>query len=40
MHERGPKNVERAVKNGSNTVALNFGDHGTKEMLGVVGSRV
>ena len=26
--------------NGSNIVALRFGDHGTKEMLGVVGLKV
>ena len=44
MRMRGPNNVGRAVQkscaNGSNIVALRFGDHGTKEMLGVVRSRV
>ena len=40
MRVRGPNNVGRAVKTGSNIVALRFGDHGTKEMLGVVGSNV
>ena len=37
MRARGSNNVGRAVANGSNIVALCFGDHGTKEMLGVVG---
>ena len=33
-------NVDRAVANGSNIVVLCFGDHGTKEMLGVAGSKL
>jgi len=33
---RGHNNVGRAVSNGSNIVAVLSGDHGTKEMLGVV----
>ena len=37
---RGSNNVGRAVANGSNIVALRFGDHGTKEMLGVAGSKL
>lgn len=28
------------LANGCNIVVLRFGDHGTKEMLGVVGSKV
>ena len=38
MRVRGLSNVGSA--NGSNVVALRFGDHGTKEMLGVAGSKV
>ena len=30
----------KSCANGSNIVALRFGNHGTKEMLGVVGSKV
>ena len=36
---RGHNNVGKGCTNGSNIVALRFGDHGTKEMLGVVGSK-
>ena len=32
-----PTMLEELFANGSNIVALRFGDHGTKEMLGVVG---
>ena len=32
-----PKQCWKSCANGSNIVALRFGDHGTKEMLGVVG---
>ena len=39
MSVRGPSNVGGACANGSNIVALRFGDHGTKEMLGVVGQQ-
>ena len=35
MRVRGPNNV----RGSSNIVGLRFGDHGTKEMLGVVGSK-
>ena len=33
-----PHQYWKSCANGSNVVALRFGDHGTKEMLGVVGS--
>ena len=32
-----PQQCWKSGANGSNIVALRFGDHGTKEMLGVVG---
>ena len=32
-----PQQCWKSCANGSNIVALRFGDHGTKEMLGVVG---
>ena len=32
-----PQQCWKSFANGSNIVALRFGDHGTKEMLGVVG---
>ena len=32
-----PQKCWKSCANGSNIVALRFGDHGTKEMLGVVG---
>ena len=32
-----PQQCWKSIANGSNIVALRFGDHGTKEMLGVVG---
>ena len=32
-----PQQCWKSCTNGSNIVALRFGDHGTKEMLGVVG---
>ena len=35
-----PQQCWKSCANGSNIVALHFGDHGTKEMLGVVGSKV
>ena len=35
-----PQQCWKSCANGSNIVALRFGDHGTKEMLGVVGSEV
>ena len=35
-----PQQVWKSCANGSNIVALRFGDHGTKEMLGVVGWKV
>ena len=34
---RGLNNNGKSCANGSNIVALRFGDHETKEMLGVVG---
>ena len=41
MRVRGPTKLEELCKwAGSNIVALRFGDHGTKEMLGVVGWKV
>ena len=41
MRVRGPNNVGRAVQTDPiNIVAPRFGDHVTKEMLGVVGSNV
>ena len=41
MRVRGPNNVGGAAQlTGSNIVALRLGDHGTKEMLRVVGSEV
>ena len=41
MRVRGPNNVGRAVQTDPiNIVALRFGDHVTKGMLGVVGSNV
>ena len=36
----GPNNVGKSCANRSNIVTLRFGDHGTKEMLGVTGSKV
>ena len=35
-----PQQWCKSCANGSNIVALSLGDHGTKEMLGVVGSNV
>ena len=35
-----PQQCWRSCANVSNIVALRFGDHGTKEMLGVVNSKV
>ena len=35
-----PKQCWKSCADGSNNVALRFGDHGTNEMLGVVGSKV
>ena len=35
-----PHQYWKSCANGSNVVALRFGDHGTKEMLGIVGSNV
>ena len=35
-----PQQCWKRCANGSNIVALRFGNHGTKEMLGVVGSKV
>ena len=35
-----PQQCWKCCANGSNIVALRFGNHGTKEMLGVVGSNV
>ena len=35
-----PQQCWKSCANGSNSVALRFGDHGTKEMLGFVGSKV
>ena len=35
-----PQQCWKSCANGSTTVALRVGDHGTKEMLGVVGSKV
>ena len=35
-----PQQCWKSCANGSNIVALRFGDHGTKEMLGVVGLKV
>ena len=35
-----PQQCWKSGANGSNIVALRFGDHGTKEMLGVVGWKV
>ena len=41
MRVRCPNNVGRAVQtDGSNIAGLRFGDHGTKQMLRVVGSKV
>ena len=38
MRVRGPTMLEEILKaNESNIVTLRFSDHGTKEMLGVVG---
>ena len=34
-----PQHCSKSCANGSNIVALHSGDHGTKEMLGVVGSK-
>ena len=34
-----PQQCWKSCANGSNIVALRFGDHGTKEMLGVVGRK-
>ena len=39
MHVRGLKKFWKSCANGSNIVAPRFGDHGTKKMLGVVGSK-
>ena len=35
-----PQQCWKSCANRSNIVAQRFGDHGTKEMLGVVGSKV
>ena len=35
-----PQQRWKSCANGSNIVALSLGDHETKEMLGVVGSKV
>ena len=35
-----PQQCWKSCANGSNIVALRFGDHGTKEMLGIVGSKI
>ena len=35
-----PQQCWKSCANGSNIVALRFGDHGTKEMLGVVGWKI
>ena len=35
-----PQQCQKSSANASNIVALRFGDHGTKEILGVVGSKV
>ena len=35
-----PQQFWKSCANGSNIVALRVGDHGTKEMLGVVGWKV
>ena len=35
-----PQQCWKSCTNGSNIVALRFGDHGTKEMLRVVGLKV
>jgi len=35
-----PEQCWKSYANGSNIVALRFGDQGTKEILGVVGSKV
>ena len=35
-----PQQCWKSCANGSNIIALPFGDHGTKEMLGVVGCKV
>ena len=35
-----PQQCWKSCANGSNIVAIRFGDHGTKEMLGVVGFKV
>ena len=42
MHNKRawPQQCWKSCANGSNIVALRFGDHGTKEMLGVVGWKV
>ena len=34
-----PQQCWKSFANGSNIVALSFGDHGTKEMLGVATTR-
>ena len=34
-----PQHCSKSCANGSNIVALCSGDHGTKEMLGVIGSK-
>ena len=39
MCVHGPNHVGKSFANGSNIVALLFSDHGTKEMLGVFGSK-
>ena len=35
-----PQQCWKSCANGSNIVALRFGDHGAEEMLGVVGSKL
>ena len=39
MHVRRQNKCWKSCANGSNIVALRFGDHGTEEMLGVVRSK-
>ena len=40
MHVRVPNNGWKSFKKGLNIIVLLCGDHGAKEMLGVVGSKV
>ena len=35
-----PQQCWKSCANGSNIIALHFGDHGAKEMLGVAGSKI